>query len=310
MNVLITGGTGFIGSHLSLHCSRLGYRTTIVDREKNLWDEWKEEFLSNSNCNFIQDDMISDKVLKRIENKEYEVIFHQAAIPRVSYSVEHPSETTDENVLKSVKLLEASSGNCRRFIFASSASVYGLSENIPTEEKEILDPQSPYALQKKVVEEFCRLFSSLYNIDTVCLRYFNCFGPRQTGNSAYSTAVSAWCNAIKNKIPLRKDGTGEQTRDMCFVSNVVNANILACNSKRIFKGDAFNIACGDSVSNNKILSFLKEKYPHITVKESPARIGDIMHSKASIEKAKKELGYYPSVYFWDGLKQTLDWWGL
>jgi UDP-N-acetylglucosamine 4-epimerase len=90
----------------------------------------------------------------------------------------------------------------------------------------------------------------------------------------------------------------------------LNANILACNSKRIFKGDAFNIACGDSVSNNKILSFLKEKYPHITVKESPARIGDIMHSKASIEKAKKELGYYPSVYFWDGLKQTLDWWGL
>ena len=112
MKVLITGGTGFIGSHIALHCAKLGYQTSVVDREKNLWDDWKSEFLSNNNrCEFIQNDMISNDILSRIKNKEYEVIFHQAAIPRVSYSVEHPSETTDENILKSVKLLFLSEGN-------------------------------------------------------------------------------------------------------------------------------------------------------------------------------------------------------
>lgn len=309
MNVLITGGTGFIGSHLALRCSNLGYKTTIVDREINLWEEWNSDFCKNG-CSFIHDDMISENVINRIKSKEYDIIFHQAAIPKVSYSVEHPTETTEENVLKSVKLLEASKDNCKRFVFASSSSVYGDAKNIPTSEEDKLDPKSPYALQKKVIEEFCRLFSSLYGMDTVCLRYFNVFGPRQLGNSAYSTAISAWCHAIKNNLPLRKDGSGEQSRDMCYVDNVVQANMLAALNEKRFYGDAFNIACNYSVSNNDILNFLQTRNKNIVIKEAPFRAGDVMHSLASINKAKEVLNYIPEVTFWDGLEKTVNWWGI
>ena len=311
MRVLITGGSGFIGSHLAIRCAGLGWETTIVDREVNLWEQWKD-LMSETGTpfTFIQNDMISPAVLDEIRAKKFDIIFHLAAVPRVSYSVEHPAETTDENILKSVKLLEAAQGNCFRFIFASSSSVYGGADVLPTPETYPLSPKSPYALQKRVVEDFCRMFGSLYEMDTVCLRYFNVFGERQLGNSPYSTALSAWCHAIKHNLPLRKDGTGQQSRDMTYVANVVEANIRAALSWNIFRGEAFNVACGDKVSNNEILAEFERRYPILTIREVPFRPGDVMHSQADISLITKTFDYAPVMRFWEGFERTLRWWNL
>ena len=145
--------------------------------------------------------------------------------------------------------------------------------------------------------------------DAICLRYFNVFGPGQFGGSAYATAVSAWCHAIKNNEQLRSDGTGEQSRDMCYIDNVVDANIKAMNCPTKCNGNRLNIACDDRVSNNQILEYLKDKFPGIQVRTAPFRAGDVMHTQADISESKKLIGYEPLVEFWDGLKMTLECWG-
>lgn len=310
MRVLITGGTGFIGSHLAQRCVKEGWHTTVVDRERNQIDDWSTPLFETGRFGFVCMDMINPLILNSIRKGDFDVIFHQAAVPRVSYSVEHPAETTDENILKMVQVLEAAKGNCRRFIFASSSSVYGGADQLPTPESYSLNPKSPYALQKKVGEEFCRLFGELYDMDTVCLRYFNVFGPRQLGDSPYSTAISAWCHSIKQNVPLRKDGTGDQSRDMCYVDNVVDANVKAAVCPHPLKGAAFNIACGDQVSNNEILSALQKKHPTLQVNQAPFRAGDVMHTKADISFADQMLGYRPLVRFWEGFRRTLEWWNI
>src|SRR5262249_4313497 len=146
--------------------------------------------------------------------------------------------------------------------------------------------------------------------DTICLRYFNVFGPRQFGDSPYSTAVSAWCHAVKHNLPLRSDGTGEQSRDMCYVDNVVEANFLASKATRQFKGEHFNIACDDRTSNNQILEYFKKRFPRIQVKNAPWRPGDVMHTQADISATTEAIGYQCKVRFWEGLEKTVAWWGL
>ena len=143
----------------------------------------------------------------------------------------------------------------------------------------------------------------------MCLRYFNVFGPGQLGDSPYSTAVAAWCHAAKNGLPLRSDGDGEQTRDMCFVDNTVHANILAANSERKFSGECYNIACGSSVSNNQILDYFRANFD-VNVRHAPERAGDVKHTLADITRATEDLGYSPLVTFWEGLEQTINWWNL
>jgi nucleoside-diphosphate-sugar epimerase len=249
-------------------------------------------------------------VLARVKKGMYDVVFHQAAIPRVSYSVEEPGKTTDVNVGATVHLLEVCKGNVSRVVFASSSSVYGGEGETPTIESCSHRPKSPYALQKSVDEQFIQLFCHLYDLDAVCLRYFNVFGPGQYGGSAYSTAVSAWCHAIRHGEPLRSDGNGTQTRDMCYVDNVVDANILAAEHTGTFRGTAFNIACGAYVSNRDILDFLTSRYPSLTINHAPWRPGDVMHTHADITAAKSILGYEPKVTFWPGLERTLKWWHI
>ena len=156
-----------------------------------------------------------------------------------------------------------------------------------------------------------KIFCNLYDgFDAVSLRYFNVFGPGQFGSSAYSTAISAWCHAIKHESQLRKDGTGEQSRDLCYVDNVVDANVRAmhCNSK--LSGSCFNIACGDRTSNNEVLEHFKDRYPNLEVNQAPFRAGDVMHTQADISDSTAVLGYVPLVRFWDGLQKTFDWWGI
>jgi nucleoside-diphosphate-sugar epimerase len=267
---------------------------------------------SPSTVHVIQGDFAHDNVCKNISNKMYDFIFHQAAIPRVLFSVENPSLTTAVNIGSTTRLFEAAIGNVKRVIFASSSSVYGGAENMPTHEDTEKNPKSPYAWQKSAVEDVTHLFCHLYDIDIICLRYFNVFGPGQYGESPYSTAVSAWCHAIKNGLPMRSDGDGSQSRDMCYVDNAVHANILAAESNPSggFNGRCYNISCGDRTSNSEILEYFKERYSHAVVVDAPWRSGDVMHTQADISRASTELGYKPTVRFWEGLEKTLEWWNI
>ena len=308
---LVTGIAGFIGSNLAKKLVDEGWQVTGVDdlstgRISNI----NELATKNAIKLYAGVDFASPIILQAIQGQQFDIIFHEAALPRVAYSVDNPFITTDVNIARTVKLLEACRGNIKRFVFASSSSVYGGADELPTPVLYPKSPKSPYALQKSVCEDFLSMFSTLYGMETVSLRYFNVFGPNQYGDSAYSTAISAWCNAIKNGTPMRSDGTGEQSRDMCYVDNVVEANILAAESGHAFYGGTFNVACGDRVSNNEILAYFKARWPNSVVVNAPARIGDVMHSQADISETTDILGYEPLVRFWDGLEKTISWWKI
>jgi len=334
MRALVTGGCGFIGSNLARALFKKGWKVTIVDDMSNghlelleglefrtLPNAWfldalrdfektDSEFMKRDFITVIQDDFSNARVLQSVADGDYDVVFHQAAVPRVSYSVENPAETTHTNISKTISLFEAASGSTKRVVWASSSSVYGGAETMPTPETHDKSPKSPYAWQKSAVEDAAKIFCNLYDIDIVCLRYFNVFGPGQYGDSPYSTAISAWCNAIKTKSALRSDGDGTQSRDLCYVDNVVQANILAAESDMKFNGREYNIACGDRTSNNEILNFLRERFPDLEIVSAPWRPGDVMHTQACIQKVKSELGYNPEVRIWEGLERTLQWWGI
>lgn len=327
--ILVTGGAGFIGSNLVKQLVSCGHTVDVVDNMSN----GSLENLSGLNFRtfigdlisiydsqghdrpadqiwVIENDLSAPVVIDRIVQKRYDIVFHQAAVPRVSYSVEHPVETTDENLFKSIQLLHACVGNVSRVVVASSSSVYGAADSLPTNEQAPKNPKSPYALQKSCLEDFCKLFSDLYNLDVVSLRYFNIFGAGQLGDSPYSTAVSAWCHAIADGRPLRSDGDGTQSRDMCHVDNVVHANILAAFSDRQFRGECYNVCCGVGTSNREILDFLRNRFEGIKIIDAPWRAGDVMHTLGDYSAAQRDFGYLPKVTFWDGLERTLEWWNL
>lgn len=309
-NILVTGGLGFIGSNLVQRLKEKN-KITVVDNLSSARDDWKEIIEKNRDVSYIKGCYASSSVLQDLRGGKFDYVFHVAAVPRVLYSVENPVETTDNNVMKTIKLIDSCiQGNVKRFIFSSSSSVYGGADELPTPVNFKKDPKSPYAWHKSAVEDYIMMASALYNVDMVSLRYFNVFGPGQFGGSAYSTAVSAWCYAIKKGTSLRKDGTGEQSRDMCYIDNVVDANIKAMEYENRFTGDCFNVACGDKVSNNEILSFLKTKHPSLKIEEAPFRRGDVMHTLADISESQKTLGYEPKVRFWEGLEKTLKWWDI
>ena len=332
---LVTGGCGFIGSNLTKELVKQGWQVDVVDDMSNghleLLEGVKFKTLPNASFIFyfmnqmkgstqrsddvvlvIQDDFAAPALLDYIETDAYDIIFHQAAIPRVSYSVEFPYETTINNIGKTVSLFDAAKGHVKRIVNASSSSVYGGATNLPTKESENKkNPKSPYAWQKSAIEDYSKICWELYGLDIVNLRYFNVFGPGQYGDSPYSTAVSAWCHAIKNGLECRSDGDGEQTRDMCYIDNVVLANILAANADGFFRGLEYNIACGDRTSNNEVLNYLRQKFgDRVKVKQSPERLGDVKHTQADISYAQQDFGYKPLVRFWEGLDRTIEWWEL
>ena len=211
-----------------------------------------------------------------------------------------------------VSLLTAAKNHgVKRFILSSSSAIYGDAEILPTKETEnIPNPQSPYAAQKLSGEIFCKLFSNLYNLDTICLRYFNVFGPGQYGDSAYSTVISAWLEALyfpKKDLPFI-EGDGEQSRDLSFVDNIISANILAMQSKRPFVGEVFNIADGERYTLNEIKNLIEKCSGRtLDLEKRDARLGDVLHTHADINKAREWFGYEPKVNFVDGLKQTIVW---
>ncbi len=304
MKILVTGGAGFIGSHLSERLAKEGHQVVIIDDLSN----GKVEFVAPGVMAMYAD--IGDaSTLRFVKQSGFDTVFHLAAKPRVSYSVERPAETNDENVGKTVKLLEACSGNCGRFVFTSSSSVYGGSTVLPTPENAPRDPKSPYALQKMVGEDYCAMFSDLYGQDTACVRPFNVFGPRQLANGAYGTAVSSWMHAIKHGGDLRFDGDGSQTRDMTHVDNVVDVFCRVAAYKGKLRGESFNAGAGGSVSNSQILDWLTKRHPGVAhrVVAAPWRAGDVRATQADITACKRLLGYKPITDFWPGLAETHDW---
>lgn len=325
---LVTGGAGFIGSNLTHQLVADGWEVDVVDDMSNgrlsllaplsmrvflpgMAELFEEKHTREKGQVFVHEcDFAHTAILDRIKTGRYDIVFHQAAVPRVSFSVEEPVYTTDVNLLRSVALLHACVNNVKRVVIASSSSVYGGADVMPTPEFTTRNPRSPYAMQKSGLEDYARLFGNLYGLDTVCLRYFNVFGPGQYGDSPYSTAVSAWCNAIKDGKPLRSDGDGSQSRDMCFVDNVVSANILSATADKEFSGEAFNVCCGDRTENRQILMHLTGLFPNVEIVNAPWRAGDVMHTQGDWTAARDAFGYEPKVRFWEGLDKTLAWWGL
>ena len=171
-------------------------------------------------------------------------------------------------------------------------------------------PRSPYALQKYVCEQFASLFSDLYDLDIVCLRYFNAYGPRQFGDSPYATAIAAWCDKVRDGSPLRSDGDGSQSRDMVFVGDIAAANVLAANRVEKFSGDVYNVATGSRYTNNMILDMFRKEFGDLSITQAPERPGDVRHTQADIHRATKELGFHAGVSLQEGLYKTWNWWGL
>jgi nucleoside-diphosphate-sugar epimerase len=305
MRVLITGAAGFIGSNLITKCHDEGWDVTGVDDLSSGYKEFLPVQVRDKK--FIKSDFASIAVLDMIKAKRFDVVIHLAAIPRVSYSVAEPIKTHDTNVNKTLQLMEACKGNVKRLVFASSSSVYGGAELLPTPESCQKNPKSPYALQKSIIEDYLQLYSTFYGLDSACLRFFNVFGPNQVGNSPYSTVISAWLTAIKSGKPMRSDGDGTQSRDFCYIDNVVDACMRAAKHTGSLNGECFNVACGARTTNREILEHLKIRYPNATHYDAPWRAGDVMHTQADITRIEEVLEYSPLVVFWQGLDRTISW---
>lgn len=309
-SILVTGCAGFIGGNFST-----SFLNTYPDTEVVGIDDLStgRKDAIDKRVVFLKGSITDEKFLEKVFAKyKPEYIFHFAAIPRVSFSVQYPLKTTFANIDGTVALLEAAKlHGTKRLILSSSSSVYGGAKKLPTKESENMpDPKSPYAAQKYANEIFCKLFSQLFGLDTVCLRYFNVFGPGQYGDSAYSTVVSAWLEALyfpKNKKAFI-EGNGKQSRDFCYVDNVISANMLAMQKATPLKGEVFNVAHGERTSVNEIKGLI-EKYTgrKLDLEKRPARLGDVLHTHADVSKAKKILGYKPTIKFEEGLKKTIEW---
>lgn len=307
MRFLLTGCAGFIGSHVTDHLLKRGHHVVGIDDLSSGRREFVQHHESNQRFNMVFNDFASEEAVDAVKTWRPDVVVHLAALPRVSYSVEHPLKTHDVNVTRTMRLIDACRGNIGRFIFASSSSVYGGAKTLPTPETEKIDPKSPYALQKAQIEQVLWLYESLYRLESFSLRFFNVFGPRALASGAYATAVAAWLTAIKQDTPLRFDGDGTQSRDMCYVDNVVDAIYRASTHVGHAVGTQFNVACGDSITNGAILDILKERYGDVRVEHAPWRAGDVMHTMADISKIGHWFGYQPLVRVKEGIQLTMDW---
>jgi UDP-glucose 4-epimerase len=304
---LITGGAGFIGSNLVRAVLGRGDRARVLDdfstgRRANL-----DELVGHERLTVIEGDIRDPETCRAaIDGVDY--VLHQAASPSVPRSVADPVGTNDVNVVGTLHLLEAArQRGVRRFVFASSSSVYGESETLPKEEKMPPAPISPYGLQKLCGESYCRLYHRLYGLPTVALRYFNVFGPRQDPASEYAAVVPRFVAAIRAGRNPVIYGDGEQTRDFNHVDNAVQVNLLACQAPLDACGEAYNVGSGSRVSLRQLVAILAELAGRrVEVDHAPARAGDIRHSLASIDKAAAGLGYRPTVDLRSGLFRLLE----
>jgi UDP-glucose 4-epimerase len=305
-NVLVTGGAGFIGSHLTEALLREGHRVRILDdfstgKKENLIFDKKYPSLE-----IIEGD-IRDLAVCRKATKDVKYVFHQAALPSVQRSVEDPLGSNAVNAGGTLNILFAArEETVRRVIYASSSSIYGDTPTLPKHEEMPPNPLSPYALQKYIGEQYCRLFYELYGLETVSLRYFNIFGPRQDPNSLYSAVIPKFIDALLQGSPPIVFGDGEQSRDFTYIENVVQANLLAMSAEHLH-GEAINIACAERTSLNQLVNVLRKILGSklSPVYEEP-RKGDVRHSLADIRRGKEILNYEPKVGVELGLRKTVE----
>lgn len=303
MKILVTGGAGFIGSNLVEKLLNLGYDVRVLDNFATGRRENLNEFIND--IELIEGDVRSYHSVNQAV-KGVEVILHEAALPSVPRSINDPITSNEVNVGGTINILDAARDNgVRRVVFASSSSVYGDSEKLPKHEKMMPNPLSPYAVSKLAGEKYCQVYSKLYGIETLSLRYFNVFGPRQDTKSQYSAVIPKFILAIKeNKNPIIF-GDGTQSRDFTYVENVVKANILAANTN-LNSGDVMNCATNGQITLNELVKkinkiFKKDIKPIYEEK----RIGDIKHSYADIKTIMSKLNYNTAVSFDEGIDRTI-----
>lgn len=302
--VLVTGGAGFIGSHIAEALVNSGARVRIVDNLStgNL-DNLKD---ISGRIDFLQADLADESAANKAVT-DVELVFHQAALPSVPRSIANPRETHLASVEGTFNLLlAAKEKGVRRVIYAASSSAYGDQPTSPKREDMKPEPLSPYAAAKLVGEYYCQVFARAYNLETVCLRYFNVFGPRQDPTSPYSGVISRFIDLLlKGERPVIY-GDGEQTRDFTYISNAVDANMRAAETTKGL-GRVINVANGESVTINRVLELLKEitGRTHVQPEYRSARTGDILHSLADISRARELLGYEPGVGLHEGLQMTV-----
>jgi UDP-glucose 4-epimerase len=308
--ILVTGGAGFIGSHIVDRLLNEGFEITVMDdmssgRPGNIsQNQHKKEF------HFVKGDIRNWELVQRTM-KGIDAVFHEAALVSVTRSVQDPLLTNDINVVGALNVLKASADQgVKRFVFPSSAAVYGDTNVSKISEDVIPCPTSPYGVSKLAVELYAKYFYNVYGLETISLRCFNVYGPRQNldGQSPYSGAISIFLKRLLNDLPPKIFGDGAQTRDFVFVQDTVDANMLALNSKDAV-GEVLNIGSGVSVSVNQVAETLKSVLKKKNVENSYAdpRPGDIRHSCADINRAKEMLGYSPKISFEEGIRKLVNW---
>jgi len=303
MNILVTGGAGFIGSHLAEELAKEN-DVFIIDNISTGRLENIKNLMERSNVKFIKGNIAEPAFLNNIF-KDIDYVFHQAAIPSVPRSIKDPRNSNDANITGTLNvLIAAKDSGVKKVIFASSSSVYGDTPALPKSETIPVNPLSPYAITKVTGEFYCRVFQEIYGLQTISLRYFNVFGARQDPNSQYAAVIPKFITSIMKDEPPVIYGDGEQSRDFTFVKHVVDANILACESD---KTGIFNIACGRRITINQLVDMINE----ILGKEvepvyTEGRPGDIKHSLADISRARS-FGYDPKSNFKEELKNTVKW---
>ncbi|MFC1775265.1 SDR family oxidoreductase [Patescibacteria group bacterium] len=302
---LITGGAGFVGSNIARVLVEMGETVRVLD-------DLSTGRLGNINpfidqLEYIEGDFTDLEIAKEaVDGVDY--VLHQAAIPSVPRSIDDPIGTNNANILGTLNMLVAARDSVRvkRFVYACSSSAYGDSLVMPKVESMAVSPKSPYAIQKLTGEQYCKTFFSLYGLPTVCLRYFNVFGPNQDPDSVYSAVIPIFINKmLRGESPIIY-GDGTTSRDFTYVDNNVKANLLACDVSKVCNGEVINIACAYETSLNELVEKINEILgTNIRPIYKDERSGDVKHSLADIGKAKDLLGYQPLIDFDEGLKRTI-----
>jgi nucleoside-diphosphate-sugar epimerase len=301
---LVTGGAGFIGSHLTEEIARRGHRVRVAD---SLITGKRSNIAHIPGVEFVEGDLADVEFAKQAA-AGCDYVLHQAAIPSVPRSVKDPITSNRANVDGTLNILVAArDAGVKRLVFAASSSAYGNTETLPKHEGMPTSPLSPYALQKVVGEQYLQMFTRLYGFQTVSIRYFNVFGPRQDPSSPYSGVISVFATALlENRSPTIY-GNGEQTRDFTYVANVVDGVLRACEAPRA-NGEVINVATGGRISLNQLFYAMRDVVGgSVEPTYAEPRQGDVRDSQADIRKAQELLGYTPTVPFEEGLERTINW---
>ena len=301
---LVTGGAGFIGSHLAEELVRRGQTVRVAD---SLITGKRSNLDHIPEVEFVEGDLADLEFATRVVTG-CDYVLHQAAIPSVPRSVKDPITSNRANVDATLNVLVAArDAGVRRLVFAGSSSAYGDTPTLPKHEDMPINPLSPYALQKVVGEQYLQMFTKLYGLETVSIRYFNVFGPRQDPSSPYSGVISVFATALLENRPPKIYGDGEQTRDFTYVANVVDGVLRACEATGA-SGQVINVATGGRISLNDLFKEMKKIVgASVAPQYAEPRQGDVRDSQADIRKAKDILGYKPIVSFEDGLARTIEW---